>query len=192
MIEGPDNKLYKYPEYLPMMSDNIFPQMAKDINTLLERRVGETDKIITNTMPGNFLYIPLLKKIFPKCKILWCHRNKQKHLAALYCKRFKHSLWNFTDSIEELLSAYNLYYDVYRLYALNMPGEFLNLNFEETLLDPENSISKILDFIEITYSKNYIYNSLEVNMNHISNIRYIDENIKKYLVYLPEFLDSSK
>mgnify|MGYP000462106622 CR=1 FL=1 len=187
-IIGPDGLEYVYPEYLPKMMDQIFPDMAKDFIARLREQIGETDKFITNTMPANFLYIPLLKKMLPRCKIIWCHRNRQKHLAALYSKEFKNILWYFTDDVEVLLEAYELYYHVYDLYKSKLPNGFLDVEFDNTLINPEKTLRSVLDFIELEYDDGVVEKTIEANKEHIAKIRYIDDNIKKYLVYLPEFL----
>jgi len=187
-ITGPDGLEYTYPEYLPKMMDQIFPDMAQDFMTRLHEKTGDVDKIITNTMPGNYLYVPLLKKMLPNSKVIWCHRERPRHLAALYSKNFKRSYWNFTDDINELLDAYDLYYHVYDLYKSNMPDAFLDLQFEDTLNNPEMTLRKVMDFIAIDYTDATIETALAANQDEIATIRYIDDSIKKYLVYLPEFL----
>jgi hypothetical protein len=109
-------------------------------------------------------------------------------LAALYSKEYKNILWYFTDDIDALLEAYDLYYHVHNLYKSKLPDGFLDIQFEDALHDPETTLRTILDFIGMDYNEVIVEKAIAENKDHMAKIRYIDDNIKKYLVYLPEFL----
>lgn len=187
-LEGPDGNDYRYPSYLPKMKDSIFPDMANDFFEKYLDKVPDKKAYILNSLPGNFLYVPLLKKMLPDCKIIWCHRQRQRQLVSLYAKMFPYTYWDFTDDVDELLEAYDLYYQVYDLYKSKMPDGFLDIQFEDTLNNPEKTLRTVLDYIGEDYSESDVAKAMAKNKDHIANIRYIDDNIKKYLVYLPEFL----
>ena len=184
---GPDGITYKYPEYLNKLSEKIYPSMRSDFWRRLKIKGVDTDKVITNTMPVNFLYIPLLLKMLPNCKIIWCHRQFTNHLTCLYSKYFKHSYYNFTNDTNELLETYKIYYQVYNFYKSKIPDGFIDVQFEKLIYNPEIELQRVLNYINIDdIDTNQIINK---NKDYLNLLKFEDYRLKYYLPYLPEFLD---
>lgn len=99
------NTSLKYPLYMRDLNDNDFKKMGKQAIDIFAKKYDDPEKKIIITMPSNFLYIPLLQKILPHSKIIWCHRNTKHHTLNLFIKHFRSSYWNFTYDMESIIKV---------------------------------------------------------------------------------------
>lgn len=187
-ITGPDQNIYIYPEYLPFLMDKIFPDMAKDFQKRYVDAVGNSQKLITNTGPSNYLYIPIIKKMLPKAKIIICGRERQKHMAALFSKVFEHKFWYWTSDIDILIETYGYYQGIMDTYKNKISDDVLFIDFEDTLYKTPAVLKAVFSFINLKKTDDQILDIVRRNTKYIDALKFEDHRITQCLPYFPEFL----
>jgi hypothetical protein len=184
-LVGPDGNNYLYPEYLKFFSSDIYPQIAMDINARLP---ASEAKPLVITMPHNFIFIPLLQKILPQSKIMWCDRPLKYLALNLYMKSFKSHFWDFTDDMNEIVSVLNDYQHLYNFYKKKMPNSFLSINYEDLLSSPKKSLRQIIDFLSPdTQGQISISKIVESNKGYLNVLKSENNLLQQYLKFFPEF-----
>ncbi len=111
------------------------------------------EKYITDKAPLNFMWIGMIKILFPEAKIIHCKRNAEDNCVSLYKNVFDGNL-NFCYSQNELGAYYNLYSDLMKFWKKNYPNTFLDIEYEKLISDTRNETKKILDFCNLKWEEN--------------------------------------
>tara|TARA_B100001063_G_scaffold236425_1_gene256190 strand:- start:548 stop:2107 length:1560 start_codon:yes stop_codon:yes gene_type:complete len=112
-----------------------------------------SEKYVTDKAPLNFIWIGLIKILFPNSKIIHCKRNSEDNCVSLYKNVFDGSL-NFCYTQNELGKYYNMYSDLMEFWKLNCPDAFLDVEYEKLISDTFNETKKILDFCNLKWEEN--------------------------------------
>lgn len=190
-LQGPDQKNYPYPQYLPYLNNDIYYSMGRDVTKKIESITKNTQKPLIVTEPINFLYIPLLLKILPQCKIIWCHREPPIHALNMYLKSFQSDYWNFTYDINALAAVFKAYRNLSLFYKTKMPDCFYTCDYRNMAHNTKGTIKDIFSFLEIDISVSDIKKSIASNKNYLEVIASENDLLENYLPYFPE-LDELK
>lgn len=144
------------------------------------------DKIILNTMPTNFIYIPLIKAIAPRAKIIWCHREPQTHCINMFIKSFKHEAWNFTNSIDRIVETYQSYQRIYQFYKEKMPDNFIDVQYEDMMKDPKKTLSTLLENAGYDIPASALKKAIQDNQSYLNVIEAEHTLLRNYTPYFPE------
>jgi len=108
-----------------------------------------TTKRVTDKSPGNFLQIGLIKTLFPDARIIHCQRNPLDNCISLFFHYFIGLKCSF-----ELTELGQYYLDYQRLMShwQNLfPGEILNLQYEELVMDQEAVSKQLIDYLGLEW-----------------------------------------
>lgn len=109
------------------------------------QRLFKTESNVTNTLPGNFLQLGMIKLCLPRAKVIWIDREIRDVSFEMYRKNFVegHEYAKDLVSVAEFALVINglmAYWD--RL----LRGFVYKVNFEELVADPQTQIRGVLDF----------------------------------------------
>ena len=106
---------------------------------------------ITDKLPGNFLRIGLIKTLFPEARIIHCQRNPLDTCISLFFHYFQNHKHSF-----ELTELGQYYLDYQRIMAhwQNLfPGEILNVQYEELVMDQERVSKQLIDYLGLEWDE---------------------------------------
>jgi hypothetical protein len=103
---------------------------------------NQQSKYLTNTTPGNFIYLGVLAKAFPGALFIWNRRDKNDTILYNYFNNYKagHSYATDIGYIEDYFMQYE---KLMNFWKELMPMQFIETYFEENVLDPRLVINQI-------------------------------------------------
>tara|TARA_Y100001960_G_scaffold317026_1_gene384794 strand:- start:7486 stop:9057 length:1572 start_codon:yes stop_codon:yes gene_type:complete len=143
------------------MTDMKFPEIinslgARDFRTFASEYLGKlcnwapTMPHIVDKMPGNFLYIGLIKLMFPKSKIIHCVRDPVATCFSCYTQLFN-SPQRFAYDLTDLGLYHSSYRHLMRHWHQITPGSIFNLKYEDMVDDQEAETRSLLKFCNLDW-----------------------------------------
>lgn len=129
---------------------------AKDIAAMYEatlRKIAgaETKPThITDKMPHNFLYVGLIALLFPNVKIIHTMRDPIDTCLSIYFQNFNKS-HAYASNLTNLGFHYKQYQRIMRHWHEVLPGRIMDVNYEDTIADPEFWSRKLIDHIGLDW-----------------------------------------
>jgi len=142
-------KVAELQDLLPNLKSADFDECAKYYMDFM-KAIPTNDKIITDKMPRNFLYVGLIKILFPDAKIIHCCRQAEDSCFSIYKKIFV-GRQQFAYDLTELGQYYNGYLDLMDHWHDAMPGEILDIHYEDMVDDTENQTRKLLAYCGVDW-----------------------------------------
>jgi len=135
----------------------------------------------------NFFNIQLIRNIYPKAKFIHTYRNSIDSVISIYQSMLPELSW--THNIEDILSYMDTYYKVLKYFRSKYPEIIMDIKLEEFTDKSELLTKKMLDFCELTWSKNILnfykrkdLYSKTLSFNQIRS-KVLKYNSKKYQPY---------
>lgn len=104
--------------------------------------------LITDKLPGNFLYIGMIRLLLPEAKIIHCRRDPVdtclscfKHHFFTYQGRITH---RYSYDLAELGRYYRLYEDLMAHWHQVLPGYIHEIEYEALTADPETESRRLV------------------------------------------------
>jgi len=136
--------------------DNLqFPQVAAELRMRDWRSLGnqymretrhyrDTDKpFFTDKLPNNYPLVGLLHLILPNAKVINTLRHPLDTLLGNYRQLYGKGQ-HFTYDMEDLAEYYRQYHLTMQHWRAVLPGKVLDVHYEETVLDLEGQVRRIL------------------------------------------------
>ena len=118
----------------------------------LLKKFDTNSQFYTDKAPLNFIWIGIIKIIFPNAKIIHCLRNTKDNILSLYKNDFDGKL-NFTYNFDDLLEFYNEYYKLINFWKTKLSDQIFDANYEKIIENPDIQIKAILDFCELDFEE---------------------------------------
>ena len=115
----------------------------------INNKYSFTDKSITN-----FLYIDIIKKIFPQAKFIYCSRNPLANILGITKNFLPHLLWSH--SIEKIFKYFDLIMKKKNIELKSKNKNFIVINLEELSNEPEKISKDLFKFLDLDWSTNSI------------------------------------
>ena len=115
---------------------------------------GKADRYMDKT-PFNFLYCGLIKKAFPKARILHLVRDPMDTCYAVFKTLFAKAYY-FSYDLDELVDYYIAYRQLMAHWHQLMPGAILDIRYEELVSNPLDISRRIADYAGLTWSSELI------------------------------------
>ena len=96
------------------------------------------------------MYVGLIKILFPDAKIIHCRRQPEDSCLSIYKKIFV-GKQKFAYDLDELGKYYNGYLDLMDHWHNIMPGEILDLQYEEMVADTEGQTRRLLEYCNVDW-----------------------------------------
>jgi tetratricopeptide (TPR) repeat protein len=123
-----------------------------DIRKTAEFYKGELDKLPTDSKHivdknnFNFMYIPLIKVMFPDAKIIHSKRDPMDSCFSMYKFMFYSKGLHFTNSFDSVAAYYNLYDDLMSYFHELTPDFIMDIQYEDLIDDFEEITKKMVSF----------------------------------------------
>ena len=129
------------------------------ISEFRERYLSELSKlsngksIVTDKMPQNFRFIPLICSALPEAKIIHVQRNAIATCWSNYRHYFSSNGLGYCYDLRDIVEYYNLYKDLMKLWQSQYGEKIYHLNYESLTTDQENQTRKLIKNLELNWEK---------------------------------------
>ncbi|MBO8234082.1 hypothetical protein HA151_06065 [Prochlorococcus marinus XMU1419] len=113
-------------------------------------------KITTNKMLGNFMHIPHIVSKLEHSKIIYTFRNPLDNILSMYRAKFTGAGNEYSSSLIDTANYYVHHFKMMSFYREKYKNHIYFLNYDKLVNDPETQIKKILDWLGISWSNNYL------------------------------------
>ncbi len=108
------------------------------------------DKFFTDKMPGNYLHLGLISKMFPTAKIVHCKRDPRDIVLSIYFQNFggRHLYSNNLTDTAKMYLEYNRLMEHWK-DVLNI--DIYDIEYEDVVSDFESNVVNLLEFCGLDY-----------------------------------------
>ena len=139
-----------YPDGLKNSSDDLDAILAQQYVSKIENTHKLTGRIV-DKMPDNFVYIGLIKKLFPLAKIIFLKRHKFDVALSIYSHQFSSEL-NYSASVKDTVDYIEQSYDLMGFWKSKIGNDLLELNYENLVGDFQLEVKKITTFLGLEFN----------------------------------------
>jgi len=147
---NPDKKLSPLSAALEVNYNDIARKYIHSMRGMLGVAKQYVDKV-----PFNFLYCGLIKKAFPKARIIHLVRDPMDTCYAVFKTPF-HQAYYFSYDLDELGDYYIAYRQLMDHWRTLMPGAILDVQYEALVTNPLEVSRQITDYCGFNWSEDLI------------------------------------
>ena len=115
--------------------------------------MSDGKRFVTDKMPQNFRFIPLICAALPEAKIIHVQRNAAATCWSNYKHYFPSNGLGYCYDLHDVVSYYKLYNDLMNVWQAEYSGRIYLLNYEDLTNDQENQTRKLIDYLELTWEE---------------------------------------
>ena len=155
---------------------------------------------ICDKMPHNFIFIGIIKLIFPEAKIIYCKRDPIDNCFSLYSHKFIELSHQYSYDQKVLVQYYKLHEELMEFWLGRFEKDIFILDNEELVKSQERVSKELIDFCEINWESkclDFHKTKRQVRTASIEQVRTPINNKsigawKKYESYLQELISNLK
>ncbi|HRE30592.1 MAG TPA: sulfotransferase, partial [Candidatus Berkiella sp.] len=125
----------------------------------LTRDNVKSPRYLIDTMPNHFLYLGLMKVLFPKARFIFCQRDPLDNGVALYFKYFIQG-HAYSVDMKKIASYYQQHMLLMNYWLKVFSDEILTVKYEDLVKKPENTLSTIISFLDCDEYKDIDYSHI--------------------------------
>ncbi len=119
-----------------------FAALGRDYMASAREAAGGS-RVFIDKMPVNYIYCGLIRKALPKARIIHLVRDPMDCCYAVYKTLFNQA-YHFSYDFEELADYYASYSGMMRHWHQAMPGEILDVRYEDLVADTQTQARRVL------------------------------------------------
>ena len=120
------------------------------MSKLIDRRENK-NKYICDKMPHNFVFIGLIRTIFPESKIIYCKRDPMDNCFSLYAHKFLELSHQYSYDQKTLAQYYKLHTNLMDFWIKKFKNDIFILDNEELVNNQEKISREILNFCNLEW-----------------------------------------
>ena len=167
-----------WPYNISLLNQKDLEEFKNDYITVIKEINPSVGKIFVDKMPGNFVHIGLLKKIFPLSKIVNVKRNPIDTCLSIYLLKFSDQ-HRYSFNLKNLAEYYNYYLDIMDYWRRQFPNQIHDLKYESFIDNPVFETKKLYKFCEISYQENNERFDLNKGIARTASNHQVKEKIHK-------------
>jgi hypothetical protein len=114
-------------------------------------KVADTTRRTVDKYLTNFLSIGIIKTVFPKARIVHCHRNPLANCFSVYASHFETDGLGFKADMEETAGYYARYVKLMQFWKSLYGDDILDLSYERLTLDQETQTRRLIDYCGLAW-----------------------------------------
>lgn len=147
-----EQKGLQYPQILETLESPKRQEYAEQYFNYLRKFISDSAELIVDKLPHNFLNIGLIRLIFPNATIIHARRNPADTCLSCYLKKFNSiDYLAYTFDLESLGHFYNEYLRLMDHWQSVLPGQILDVQYEELLDNQKDVTQRMLDHIGVEW-----------------------------------------
>lgn len=137
-------------ERLTLMPSHVVESRAKAHLRLL-RQLAPGAKRVTDKMPANLLYLPEIRALFPRARIIYCRRDPRDTCLSCYMTDFGEA-HPYAMEFESLAHYYAGYERLMERYKTSVDMQIHEVQYEDLVTDSETGIRRLVSFLGLEWS----------------------------------------
>lgn len=125
-------------------------KIAQHYVTEVRKRAGNAPVVI-DKMPQNFLFLGMIRRLFPNAKILHAMRSPMDNCLSIYSYSFE-GRHDYAYSLENIGHYYQHYRDLMDFWKSLYPDWIMDVHYEDLVGDFEVQSRRILDFCGLPWN----------------------------------------
>ena len=136
--------------------DTLASLTSEQLNTLRDDYLGQLrlghseTNILSDKMPFNFLYIGLIRKLFPSAKIIHCVRHPLDTCLSIFFENLSDK-FSFALSQDRLAHFFLSYRKLMDHWESQQDNQIFDFSYERLLETPEDSVRRLLSHCGLTW-----------------------------------------
>jgi len=127
-------------------------EAADQFKEAMTRLFGESEVYVDKALP-NFWLIGVIRKLFPKAKIIHCTRDPLDTCFSIFSNLFQGAAFNYTYNLEEIAEYYRIYLDLAEHWRNTLPADaYCEISYESLISAQEEQSRKLIDFCNLEWS----------------------------------------
>ena len=111
--------------------------------------------LLTDKTPQNFMWIGIIKSIFPNAKFIHCERNPKDNCLSIYKNLFDGDI-NWSYNTDTIIQYFNNYKKIMSHWMKDYASSIYTMKYENLISNSEANIRELLDFCEIKFEQNCV------------------------------------
>jgi tetratricopeptide (TPR) repeat protein len=134
------------PDQELLATGSYLKEMAEKYVAGIKPQLPDQTTFFTDKMPQNFLYLGMIRSLFPTARIIHCRRDPVATCFSCYKNFFAWKGQEFAYDLQELAEYYLMYMDLMDHWRTVIPDSFLEVNYADIINGQETETRKMLDF----------------------------------------------
>ena len=129
--------------------ENISIFRRKYISAILRKANGKN--FVTDKMPQNFRFVPLICAAFPEAKIIHVRRNPAATCWSNYRNYFASPTLGYCNDLKDVTEYYKLYVDLIASWSGPYGSKMYELDYDKLVEDQESTSKNLIRFLELDW-----------------------------------------
>ncbi len=181
----------------PYWVKNLTQKQANDLREIylsrLMRDSQSSSEYLIDTMPGNFMYLGLIKELFPQAKFVYCQRSPLDTCTLLYFKYFIQG-HAYSYNLKNLAAYYQQHSLLMDYWQNTFSDPIFTVEYEKLVNDPEKTLATLNR--SLGFDKHFVFDCSTIHAKEVGIFQYYAkqlEPLEKALadtLHLPEESDT--
>ena len=114
-------------------------------------KLSNDKPFVTDKMPQNFRFIPLICAAFPEAKIIHVQRNAAATCWSNYKHYFPNEGLGYSYNLNDIVAYYYLYIDLMKFWQSQYDNRIYNLNYEKLTIEQEKETRKLINHLKLNW-----------------------------------------
>lgn len=134
---------------LALAKDIDFKELGRGYLDSVKSKIGDHE-YFTDKLPLNFQYCGLIKRALPNARIIHVFRDPMDSCYSIY-KAFFRTPYPHSYNLTELAEYFVAYYQLMQHWHAALPGQILDVRYEDVVEDYETQARKMIDFCDLEW-----------------------------------------
>lgn len=143
-------ELRPFPAAMNGVSDQRLADLARDYHATLARLHPGAD-VVVDKRPDNFLYVGLIKRLFPDARIVHTVRNPLDNCLSVYFLHLDHAMPYALD-LRDIGHYYRQYRRLMAHWKKMYGDDILDLDYDRLVREPRPVVAGLLDFCGLDWN----------------------------------------
>jgi tetratricopeptide (TPR) repeat protein len=112
---------------------------------------------VTDKLPHNFLFIPLIISAFPEAKIIHVKRDARATCWSNYTHFFTAKTHGYCYDLKDLVDYYCLYTDLMTFWESKYINKIYNLDYDKLTFEQNSEIKKLIRHLDLKWEDSCLY-----------------------------------
>ena len=151
LVAGP---LAPFPALLATLDAARCATLAADYHAGLRAKLpdrGEGRRYATDKRPDNYLLIGLVKRLFPRAKILHTQRHPLDNALSIHMQHLNPRVFDYAGSLAGIGHHYGEYRRLMAHWKTLYPGDILDFDYDAFVAAPEATLRPLLAFLGLPW-----------------------------------------
>ena len=114
-------------------------------------KLSNDKPFVTDKMPQNFRFIPLICAAFPEAKIIHVQRNAAATCWSNYKQYFPKKGLGYSYNLNDVVAYYRLYIGLMKFWQSKYDNRIYNLDYEKLTTEQEKETRKLINHLKLNW-----------------------------------------